>query len=70
MLLRIRNLIRKELIQLGRDVVLTAFIITLPVVQLVLLAQSTTSSITGLDVVVVDRDRSSASRSAVKALDN
>jgi ABC-2 type transport system permease protein len=70
MLLRIRNLIRKELIQLGRDVVLTAFIITLPVVQLVLLARSTSPSITGLDVAVVDRDRSSATRRAVEALDN
>jgi len=70
MLLRIRNLIRKELIQLGRDVVLTAFIITLPVVQLILLARSTSPSITGLDVAVVDRDRSSATRKAVEALHN
>ncbi len=70
MLLRIRNLIHKELIQLGRDVVLTAFIITLPVLQLVLLARSTGSSITGLDVAVVDRDRTSASRRVVEALDN
>ena len=70
MLLRIRNLIRKELIQLGRDVVLTAFIITLPVVQLVLLAGSTGSSIVGLDVVAVDRDRSGASRRALEALGN
>lgn len=67
---RIRNLIRKELIQLRRDWVLTGFIVTLPVLQLVLLAQSTTKSIGGLNVVVVDRDRSSASRRAAEALNN
>ncbi|MGD2105171.1 MAG: ABC transporter permease [Anaerolineae bacterium] len=67
---RIRNLIRKELIQLGRDWVLTGFIITLPVFQLLLLAQSTTESIVGLNVAVVDRDRSAASRRVVRALSN
>ncbi len=70
MILRIRNLIRKELIQLGRDSVLTAFIITLPVVQLVLLVRATASNIVDLNVSVVDRDRSSASRRAVEALGN
>ena len=70
MLLRIRNLIRKELIQLGRDWVLTIFIITLPVLQLILLARATTASIVGLDVSVVDRDRSRASRRAVEVLRN
>jgi len=70
MLLRVRNLIRKELIQLGRDSVLTAFIITLPVLQLMLLARATTSSITDLNVSVVDRDRSRASRRAVEAMGN
>jgi len=67
---RLRNLIRKELIQLGRDWVLTAFIITLPVLQLILLARATGSSITDLGVTVVDRDRSAASRRAVEALSN
>ncbi|MBS3784737.1 MAG: hypothetical protein KGY78_09880, partial [Anaerolineae bacterium] len=70
MLLRIRNLIRKELIQLGRDVMLTVFIVTLPALQLILLARSTTASIVGLDVAVVDRDRTSASRRLVEALSN
>jgi len=67
---RLRNLVRKELIQLGRDWVLTIFIITLPVLQLILLARSTGSSITDLKVTVVDRDRSAASRRAVEALGN
>jgi ABC-2 type transport system permease protein len=70
MLPRIRNLIRKELIQLGRDAALTAFIVTLPVLQLILLARSTTSRIVDLDVAVVDRDQSRASRRAVEALGN
>ena len=67
---RLRNLIRKELIQLGRDWVLTAFIITLPVLQLFLLGRSTGSRITDLKVAVVDRDRSAASRGAVESLGN
>ena len=67
---RIRNLIRKELIQLGRDWVLCAFIITLPALQLVLLAHSTGSDIVGLDVIMVDRDRSAASRRIVESLGN
>jgi len=67
---RLRNLIRKELIQLGRDWVLTTFIVTLPVLQLILLARSTGSSITDLSVIVVDRDRSAASRGAVESLRN
>ena len=67
---RVRNLIRKELIQLGRDWVFTAFIITLPVLQLVLLARSTGSSIADLKVAVVDRDRSAASRALAASLNN
>lgn len=70
MIARIRNLIRKELIQLGRDWVLAAFIITLPVLQLVLLAGSTSSNIVNLKVCVVDRDRSAGSRAVIQALEN
>lgn len=70
MIRRIGNLIHKELIQLRRDWVLTAFIITLPLLQLVLMAQSTSSRIADLNVVVVDHDRTATSRRAVAALDN
>ncbi len=70
MVRRILNLIHKELIQLRRDWVLTAFIVTLPVLQLVLLVRATSSKLVDLKVVVVDRDRSAASRRAVAALDN
>ncbi len=68
--MRIRNLVRKELIQLRRDWVMTAFILTLPVLQLILLAQATSSSISNLSVAVLDRDNSSASREIIAALDN
>jgi ABC-2 type transport system permease protein len=70
MLLRIGNLVRKELIQLRRDWALTAFILTLPVLQLVLLAQSTSASIDNLSVALLDRDHSSASRRLAQALGN
>lgn len=49
---------------------MTAFILTLPVLQLVLLAQATGSDIADLGVAVLDRDHSSASRRLVTALDN
>ena len=68
MMARISNLVRKELLHLGRDWMLTLFIITLPVLQLVLLAGSTSSSIQNLKVCVVDRDRSAASRELIEAL--
>jgi ABC-2 type transport system permease protein len=70
MFLRVFNLVRKELIQLRRDWALTAFILTLPVLQLVLLARSTSASIDDLGVAVLDRDRSSASRRVTEALGN
>ena len=69
MLLRIWNLVWKELIQFSRDWLMTAFMLTLPVLQLVLMAQATGSRISGLCVAVLDFDRSSASRQLVTALD-
>lgn len=70
MLLRIWNLVLKELIQFLRDWLMTTFILTLPVLQLVLLAQATSSRISDLCVAVLDFDRSGASRQLVAALDN
>jgi ABC-2 type transport system permease protein len=70
MILRIRNLVHKELIQLRRDWVMTAFILTLPVLQLILLARATTSSINDLSVAVLDRDQTSVSRRVVGSLGN
>ncbi len=70
MVLRIRNLVHKELIQLRRDWVMAAFILTLPVLQLMLLARATTSSVDNLGVAVLDRDRSIVSRRIVRSLSN
>ena len=70
MFLRIWNLVLKELIQFTRDWLMTAFILTLPVLQLILLAQATGSSISNLPVAVLDLDRSATSRDLVTALDN
>jgi ABC-2 type transport system permease protein len=68
--LRIWNLVLKEFIQFVRDWVMTAFILTLPILQLILLAQATSSRISDLCVAVLDFDRSGESRRLVDALDN
>jgi ABC-2 type transport system permease protein len=68
--MRIWNLVLKEFIQFRRDWLMTVFIITLPVLQLVLLAQATGPRISDLSVAVLDHDRSSASRRMITALDN
>jgi len=70
MLLRVWNLVLKEFIQFRRDWLMTTFILTLPVLQLVLLAQATGSRISNLRVAVLDLDRSNASRRMITALDN
>ena len=67
---RIRNLVWKELIQLRRDWLMSAFILTIPVLQLVLLASATAPGLTDLAVAVLDRDRSSTSRRVVSSLRN
>jgi ABC-2 type transport system permease protein len=68
--MRIWNLVLKEFVQLRRDWLMTTFILTLPILQLVLLAQATSSGISNLCVAVLDGDHSSASRRLVAALDN
>jgi ABC-2 type transport system permease protein len=70
MFLRTCNLVWKELLHLRRDWALTAFILTLPVLQLVLLARSTSASIDNLGVALLDRDRSSVSRWVAEVLGN
>jgi len=68
-LLRIWNLVQKEFVQFFRDWLMTTFILTLPVLQLVLLAHTTGSRISDLCVAVLDLDRSAASRQLVTSLD-
>lgn len=70
MLLRIVNLIAKELIQFGRDRVLTGFIILAPALQLVLMVQSLERGINEQPVVILDLDHSRLSRQLVTSLDN
>ncbi len=68
MFLRICNLVLKEFIQFARDWLMTAFMLTLPVIQLILMAQATGSRVSNLCVAVLDLDRSRASRQLVTAL--
>jgi ABC-2 type transport system permease protein len=70
MFLRIWNLVRKEIIQLARDRVLTTLIFVLPILQLVLLAQATGRRIGDLGVAVLDLDRSAVTRQLIADLDN
>lgn len=70
MLLRIRNIIVKELIQFRRDRLLTAFILLAPMLQLVLMAQAVERGINEQAVVILDLDRTSFSRELLANLDN
>jgi len=70
MLIRIWNMVWKEIVQLARDRLMTAFIFLLPLVQLALLAQATGRRIGDLKVVVLDRDRTAVTRALISDLDN
>ncbi|NIV35448.1 MAG: ABC transporter permease, partial [Anaerolineae bacterium] len=70
MILRISNLIAKELIQFGRDRLLTLFILLVPALQLLLLAQAIERGINQQPVVILDQDRSYQSRRLISNLDN
>jgi ABC-2 type transport system permease protein len=66
---RIASLIWKEILQLVRDRLLTAFLFLLPILQLVLLAEATGGRIGGLEVAVLDLDRSPETREMIAHLD-
>ncbi|OQY22141.1 MAG: hypothetical protein DRJ03_22390 [Chloroflexi bacterium] len=70
MIMRIWNLVLKELVQFSRDWLMTTFILTLPALQLILLAQATGSRISDLCVAALDLDHSNSSRQLITALDN
>jgi ABC-2 type transport system permease protein len=70
MLLRIANMVRKEMIQFSRDRLLALFIILAPMLQLILLAQNTGRGIREQPVVIVDLDHSRLSRQLTADLDN
>jgi len=70
MALRIGNLIIKELIQFGRDRLLTLFILLAPALQLLLLAQAIERGVNEQPVAILDLDRSYQSRRMIANLDN
>ncbi|NOZ29754.1 MAG: ABC transporter permease [Chloroflexi bacterium] len=69
MLLRIWNLVTKELIQFERDRLFASFILLFPIIQLIMLAQATSQGITHLATAVWDQDRSALSRQLITSLD-
>ena len=62
---RTRFLIWKELIELGRDPRLLFIVIFAPIIQLLVLAYAASTDIREVPVLIVDADRSSASRDIV-----
>ena len=70
MFLRIVNLVHKEMIQVSRDRLLALFILLVPIMQLVLLAQNTGRGIREQPVLIVDLDHSRLSRQLAANLDN
>ncbi len=70
MLARIWNLVVKEFIQLRRDRLLTFFIVSIPLVQLILFARSTGRGFNHLPMAVLDLDGSQLSRRLITVLDN
>jgi ABC-2 type transport system permease protein len=67
---RIGNVALKEIIQLTRNWLLLIFLVLGPTMELVLLARATGQGLKHLAIVVVDQDRSQASRQIASALDN
>jgi ABC-2 type transport system permease protein len=68
-LTRIWHMIIKEFIQFGRDRLLTVFLFTFPVMQLILVAQATATGVASLPTAVLDRDGSRTSRGLAQAVD-
>jgi ABC-2 type transport system permease protein len=66
MMRRIRALIRKEFLELRRSPQLLRIVIVAPVVQLTMLGYAATTDIHNVPVVVVDGDRSPASRRLIE----
>jgi len=64
---RIRELIRKELLQLRRDPKLLPILFVAPVIQLTLLGYAATTDLQDVPVAVCDLDRSTRSRELVDA---
>ena len=63
--MRLRHVVRKELIELRQDPRLFGIVIIAPIIQLTMLGYAATTDVRNVPVVVVDRDGSSASRELV-----
>ncbi len=70
MLSRIWQIVVKEFIQFVRDRMLALFLFTFPVMQLVLVAQATSSDAVNLSTAILDEDKSAASRGLIQTLRN
>jgi ABC-2 type transport system permease protein len=70
MLGRIWQIVIKEFIQFVRDRLLGLFLFTFPVMQLVLVAQATSSDVVNLSMAILDEDKSTASRGLIQVLRN
>jgi len=70
MFYQMRNLIKKEFIQLFRDRLLAPLILIGPLAELLMIAWSTSQGIEHLPTAVLDMDRTNASRGLVVAMEN
>ncbi len=66
---RVWGLVKKELLQLGRDKLLLAFVLLAPLLELTLMGSLAGEGVQNLPLAVVDLDRSRASRELVARLD-
>lgn len=70
MLRNILNLAWKEAIQLFRDRVLVGFLIVMPLLQLILIAEATGAGVNHVKLAVWDQDQSALSQQLITALQN
>ena len=66
----ILNLTWKELLQLWRDRLLLGFLVAMPLLQLVLIAEATGAGVSGIKFAVWDQDQSQLSQDLIRTLDN
>src|SRR5688500_17363330 len=66
---RVMHLMRKEFLELRQDPRLFGIVIIAPILQLTLLGYAATTDVKNVPIVVVDQDRSTASRDLVSRFD-
>jgi ABC-2 type transport system permease protein len=67
---RVRFVVWKELIELGRDPRLFGIVVMAPIIQLLLLGYAATTDVRDVPIVVADADRTSASRELIRRFDS